>query len=204
MCWTAFTDPTICLLLCKCIISAHHLGGIHTFPCHLRALILVSVERFAHKLSNLLVIFNLTVIRGHWWVMGPYKQCANFIRDEWVLSDKWTCLSVIPQHISTWSSFRFLSYCVPWALLNYILFRFRYCTCIGFDNVTVGSLYFKCCFRLKRRNMSALVFAAWQTVLGSPCQSVLPNAPCSGKGQCLLKDTLVWALWLLLCVRFLH
>lgn len=125
------------------------------------------------------------------------------MNESW-LGDKWTCLSVIPQHISTWSSFRFLTYCVPWALLNYSLLRFRCCTCIGFDSVTMGSLYFKCCFRLKRRNMSVQVFTAWQMALDSPCQSGLPNAPCFGKGEYLLKGILGWTLWSLFCVRFLH
>lgn len=58
---------------------------------------------------------------------------------------------------------------------------------IGFDSVTMGSLYFKCCFRLKRRNVSVQVFTAWQTALDSPCQSGLPNIACFRKGEYLLK-----------------
>lgn len=56
-------------------------------------------------------------------------------------------------------------------LLDYSVLRCRCWTCIGF--VTMRSLCFKCCFRLKRRNMYAQVFTAWQTPLDSLCQSDL-------------------------------
>lgn len=121
------------------------------------------------------------------------------MRDEWFLSDKWTCLPVKTQHMSTWSSLRLLTYWIPWALLNYSLLRFRCCTCIGFDSVTIGSLYFKWCFRLKRRNMLAQVLTAWQTALESPCQSGFLNAPCFGKGEYLLRHTKLNPLISILC-----
>lgn len=74
-----------------------------------------------------------------------------------------------PVHVNL-KFIRFLTYCIPWVLLNYSLLRCRCWTCIGFDTATMRSLYFKCCFRLKRRNMSAQVFTAWQTALDSLSQ----------------------------------
>lgn len=89
------------------------------------------------------------------------------------------------------------------SLLNYSLLRFRCFTCIGVDSVTTGSLCFKCCFRLKERNMSVQVLTSWQTALDSPCQSGLLNSSCFGKGEYLLKDILGWTPWSLFDLKFL-
>lgn len=70
-----------------------------------------------------------------------------------------------------------ISYLLYSLLLNYSLLRCTCWTCIGFDTVTMRSLYFKGCFRLKRRNILAQVFTAWQTALDSLCQSDLLKNP---------------------------